>query len=384
MMHSPKYSGTILIYTMILVILWVLMATVILNVASELSNQFEVRNIETGLINMIQTKSDLTMKYARNLNENGNGFTDTISCPLSVTMSGATQVTNNFTTTLKNELWLGFCEGIHNSEPIRLYFNTGATDLEYAQFRDKEVVLSSVNPNNTFNDIDTTFIDISSSLPLTPDLIDDNFDSDNYQVYSTWTVLYPDIFVDDDVHARLRIYWYVIENSGPYNVFWSYDAMGQYIDENTYNQDNYNTTLSQTWSGYLYLDINNSHQITLFEIDKEIYNTSKELVVLSQFQSEEQTANLWYLQDNMTLASWTGNAFVFDFQERDYALFIENTSSGALLYQITWEEAGTGSGIYMNPLKDDDLSLFSYLWSHMFIGEWWSLIGADLELFGLK
>ena len=61
----------------------------------------------------------------------------------------------------------------------------------------------------------------------------------------------------------------------------------------------------------------------------------------------------------MSLSSSTGSAFDFDFTANDYALFIENTSSGALLYRITGETS-SGNDIYLNPLRDDDPSIFSY------------------------
>lgn len=369
---------------MILVLLGVFMATVILNVAAELSNEYEVRNIEVSLINMVQTKSDLTMKYARNVNSNGSWFIDNVGCPSSFTMSGTTQRTTWIVSALKNTFGLGYCEGTHAGNPVLLYFNTWATDLEYAQYQWREVTLNSTTTSNTFLDGDNTNIDIAASYPLVPDLIDDDFDSDDYMVYSTGTTLYPDVFVDDDVNSRLRTYGYIIEGSGPYNVFWSNDEMQNYIDNNSHNSDSYYTTLSSTSAGYLYLDVAASNRITLFELSKTDYNTTKEHIITSQLQSADQWAGIWYLQTNMTLASGTGSAYNFDFTTHDYAIFIENTSSWALLYQITWEQATTGSGIYINPLKDDDISLFSYLGSHMLISEGGRLIGTQLELFGLK
>ena len=377
-------TGTILIYTMILVILWVFMATVILNVAAELSSEYEIRNIEVSLINVIQTKSDLAMKYARTTNTNGSGFIDNVGCPSGFTMSGATQITTGINTDLKNELGVWFCEWTHAGNLVKLYFNSGATDLDYAQYEWREVSVNSGTTSATFLDSDSTFIDLAASFPLESDLIDDNFDSDDYRVYSTGTTLYPDIYADDDVDSRLKKYGYIIEGSWPYNVFWSNDAMIWYIEANTYNDDTYNTILTGISSWYLYFDVAADHRMRLFEIDKNNYNATNEIIVTNQTQGQIQTAGIGYLQNDMTLSSWTGSAYNFDFTIHDYAIFIENASTGALLYQITGQDAVTGSGIYLNPLKDDDASLFSYLGSHMIIGNRGELIGTQLELFGLK
>lgn len=360
------------------------MATVILNVAAELSSEYEIRNIEVSLINTIQTKSDLAMKYSTSVNSNGSGFIDTVWCPDSVDMIGTTQSTLGISTVLKNNLWVIFCQWVHAWENFEIYFNSGSTDLSYAQYKWVEVNINSSLTNNTFSDSDTTQIDVSSSFPLVADNIDDSFDSDNYKIFSTGSILYPDIFSDDDVEARLKTYWYVIENSEPYNVFWSNDEMQRYIDENTNNLDNYYNALGSTWSGYLYLDIAASHRIILFEISKSDYIEAKELRVTSQIQWPDASAGLWYLQQDMSLASGTGSAYIFDFTTHDYALFIDNTSSDALLYQITWEDALTGSWLYITPLKDDDTALYSFLGSHMLIGQDGNLIGTQLELFGLK
>ena len=50
MQKQSNNRGTVLVYTMVLVVLWVFMATVVLNVATELSVEYEKRNIEISLL----------------------------------------------------------------------------------------------------------------------------------------------------------------------------------------------------------------------------------------------------------------------------------------------------------------------------------------------
>jgi hypothetical protein len=86
---------------MVLVVLGVFMATVVLNVATELSIEYNNRNIEISLMNIIETKGDLSMKYSRKLNTSGSGFIDTLSCPENVSMSGSTLIDSDIDTELR-------------------------------------------------------------------------------------------------------------------------------------------------------------------------------------------------------------------------------------------------------------------------------------------
>jgi hypothetical protein len=66
------------------------MGLVILNLSIEIFNNNEYQNIIRKLSNNITYKANLAFKYSKLLNANGSGYTDLISCPTSVTMSGTT------------------------------------------------------------------------------------------------------------------------------------------------------------------------------------------------------------------------------------------------------------------------------------------------------
>ncbi len=385
MQYIKKTVGTVLVYTMILVVIGVFMATVVLNVATELSIEYDIRNIEISLMNTIQTKWDLAMKYARELNKTSTGFIDDIGCPTNITMSWSTARTTGINTDIHYLSWSILCKWTHNGSDLDFYFNPGYTDLKFAEYKWYQVLVSSSNKTATFSDSDSTFLDLTASYPLSPDNIDDDFDSDNYSIYSTGSVYYPDNYVDNDANSRLMNYGYIIENTGLYNIFWSNSTMEDYINKNTNNNDVLHAKLGDVSSGNLYLDINRSFTMTLYKISTNDYNTTKQIIIESKLTGTWELAWIWYLQNDLSLSSTkTGNEYNFDFTTSDYALFLENTSSWALLYRITWEVASTGSGIYLNPLQDDDTSILSYLWSHMLINEDGRLIGTQFEVFGLK
>jgi hypothetical protein len=69
------------------------MASAVLNVSVELSSQYEINKLEDSLSLNMREKSDVSMKYARLMNHDGNGFIDNISCPQDITMSGSTMRT---------------------------------------------------------------------------------------------------------------------------------------------------------------------------------------------------------------------------------------------------------------------------------------------------
>lgn len=53
-----------------------------------LMENLDMQNYNTKLHSNITEKADLAFRYDTFLNTDGNGFTDTIQCPDSVTMSG--------------------------------------------------------------------------------------------------------------------------------------------------------------------------------------------------------------------------------------------------------------------------------------------------------
>lgn len=360
------------------------MATVVLNIAIELSVEYEKKNIELSLRGIIKTKSDLTMKYARDTNDTGSGFVDILSCPTSITMDGPSAAPATFSTTLSYGTGQIFCQWIYDGSQLKLSFNLDISDLAFADYLWYQIVLNALNQSGVFPD-GTTF-SAAASYPLLPDGVDDNFDSDNYTAYSTGTIGYSSGYSDNDDDARKLMYGYIIENSGLYNIFWSNSWMKQYIAQNIWNNHPYFVKIGDSSATHLYLDIDSSFRLILYRIDKNQYDLTKEMIPTSTIYGTWEIASIGYLQSDLSLSpTKTGTwEYVFDFINHDYALFVENTATGSLLYRIRAEQASTNSGVYINPLKDQDPSIFSYLWSHLLIDEEGKLIGDQFELFGLK
>lgn len=386
MQYIKSLRATVLVYTMVLVVIWVFMATVVLNIAVQLSVEYDNRNIEVSMASIIKTKGDLSIKYSNDLNATWSGYVDILSCPTGITMSWTTVSPWVVDTTIRylDNSIVCHASAAHNGIDLNIFFNSDYNDLEFAQFDGSQIGVNSGSLVWVFSDSDSTTITIPNTWYYSSDMIDDNFDSDNYSTSSTWGTLYPDGYYDNDNDAKLMTYGYILEWSWLYNAFWSNTKIKQYIQANPNNLNGIHQTLWSTWSWYLKVDINGDHAMFLYEIDRDIYNDSNEMVVNSVLTGTWQSGGVWYLQDDLSIATGTGSAYNFNFIENDYALFIENTGSWALLYQIRWESSVTWSWIYINPIDDTDESVLSYLWSHVLVDDQWKLIWDMFEVFWLK
>ena len=370
-------KGTVLIYTLVLVFLSTIMATVIFNIAATLSSNSDLQNISSRLSRWVLSKWDLAIKYTKTLNSNGSWFVDNIWCPNSVTMSWASLRTTWISTTLTASWESIYCQGTHTAWDFLMYFNTGFTDVTYVEYDNDAVLISSGLWSRAFFDSDSTTIDFTGSLPLTPDGIDDNFNSDDYLVTSTGTTQYPNGFLDDDAKARKNIYGYVNPDAWFTNIFWSNLETSKYINNNPNNVDPLNEMIWAANSAYMKLDVNGSFRMRIYQFDKLEYAETKQLFSTWTLTSEELAWWIWYIQNNSGALSLsvakTWNEQEFDFVANDYAIFISSTSTWALLYNIS-AETPTGTGIYINPIDDSDDDVIKVLANDIVIaGAWWFL-----------
>ena len=154
------------------------------------------------------------------------------------------------------------------------------------------------------------------------------------------------------------------------------------IDENTNNNDNLNIKIWDVDSWVLHFDIDKPYFIKLVMFNKNKYIATNELVSLWTLDWSG-LAWIWYLQNNawvLSLSGWiTWNEYVFDFLNNDYALFIKNNWTGALLYQVTWETT-TGTWIYITPIDDSDSEIVRYIWNEILLDTDSRFVAKQTEL----
>lgn len=383
-------KAVVLVYILFLVTISVIFATILLNNNTYLLNISEMFEINSKLISNMDSDAKISVDLDREVNSNWNWYIDNMSCPnwSSVTMSWSVN-TASFWTTLVHS-WSIYCEWYYFWDSVKIYFNSWATDFSLAEYKWFTVSLSWWVWLSNFWDPDNTIINFSWYNYHTPDMYDDNFDSDNYSVTSVWTAstwtIYPNNYQDDDVLARKTLYWFVAPDFWYKKVFWNTTKSIKMIDQNKNNNDRLNIKLWDVSSWYLYLDVDKSYDIKLTVFDKNKYNQTNEL-----YRIQTLTGALWasigYLQNNSWVlwisSTKTWNEYTFDFVNNDYAIFLKSTSTWTLMYNIKWETS-TGTWIYINPIDDSNSKYFKYWWNEILIDATWNYISRESELFFKK
>lgn len=383
-------KAIVLIYVLFMVTISVIFATILLNNNSYLFNVSDLFEVDSKLLSNIDSDAYTSVQINSEKNTDGSWFIDNISCPwpASVTMSWTTNTATIWTTLVYSGSI--YCEWNYLWDSVKLYFNTWITDIVEAEYKWFILALSWWSWATDFWDTDNTFIDFSAYNYFVSDWIDDDFDSDNYMVTSTWNTstgtYYSSWYQDDDVFARKHFYWFISPDFWYKKVFWNTSSTLKMIDENTNNNDNLNTKIWNVTSGYLYFDVDSDFDIKLLKFDKWVYDETKELKVL-QSLNWALSASIWYLQNNAgTLdlsETITWNEYTFDFQNNDYALFVKSVWTWSLLYTISWFSS-TGTWIYINPIDDSATDSVRYLWNEILIDSSWKHISKETELFFKK
>ncbi len=226
-----------------------------------------------------------------------------------------------------------------------------------------------------FNDSDSTLISFWTEGTTWWDDLDDNFNSDDYRVSSTWTVMYPWDFQDDDVIPRLTVFWDVRDSKVYQNIFWTNYKTNDFIEGNNYNNDWLNVKIWDVSEGYFYLDLfsdspNINFDIKVYEFDRNAYKNEYTLLLKKSYEKKWMLKNSWYLEfdgTNLDLSTEkTANIMKFDFKNKDYALFLINNLDSNLSYRLTWED-NAWKKIYINAIDDSSIWYIKSLSNHMII-----------------
>lgn len=380
-----KKTWVILIYVLFLVTLSVIFATILLNNNSYLFNIDNYFNTELKLISNIDKEWKILVDINRELNLNWSWYIDNISCPSWTTISMSwTTNTNTIWSVLTNS-WLIYCLSTYDSKPLKLFFNTWITDFINAEYDGFTVSVTAWLWDATFSDSDNTLIDFSSYNYSIWDLYDDNLNSDNYMVTSTWNTstwtYYLDSFQDDDVLWRKNIFWYVDFEDWFKEVFWNTTKSLDIIEKNTNNNDSLNIKIWEVNNWVLYFDVDKDYDIQLFIFDKVKYDNTNELVLLSMFKKTSSLSWTGYLEKDLTLAPIIdpSTTYSFNFQNNLYAIFLKSITEDTLLYKINGLERTSLKWIYITPIDDSDSNIIKYLWNDIIIDEKWMFIAKEVE-----
>ena len=381
-----KKNAIVLIYVLFLVTISVIFASVILNNNAFLFNITSFFETDTKLHSNINSDSQISIDINSEVNNNGSGFIDNISCPWGANIIMSWSVNKSFVWTSLVNSGSILCEWTYQSNPLEIYFNTGYTDLVEANYNGYTVSLSSWLWDSIFGDSDNTLIDFSAYNYLVADWYDDDFNSDNYMITSTWNTstwtYYLNNFEDDDNQARKQFFGYVNLDFWYKKVFWNTSKVLKSIENNINNNDSLNEKIGDVSNWFLHFDIDKDSDIRLVKFNSVVYDDTNELISLESL-TWALNASIWYLQNNAWILSlsWgiTWNEYSFDFINNDYAIFLKSVWTGTLLYNITWE-TNTGTGIYINPIDDSVPNIVKYIWNEIIIDDLWRFISKELDL----
>lgn len=230
------HRGNVLIIALFLTNLAIVVGFVLVMRADSLVSGIENQERNFKLSKNVEEKARLTMRYEKAVNSDGSGFTNTKSCPATVTMSGTiVATTESKPTSAYRYGGQLFCSGTSASGTnLLISYSANGTNFSSGRFMNIQAFsLSGSDLTATFNDFKRTVVTFTP--PAGYSNIDINMDSDNYTPYSTGLVAYPNGYTDNDSEARRRIAGYVRQNLGWYNIFWNNKFTASYVSRNANN-----------------------------------------------------------------------------------------------------------------------------------------------------
>lgn len=189
----------------------------------------------------------------------------------------------------------------------------------------------------------------------------------------TWTLTSPyslsfqkPIIINDKfIKQRTNISWIISKNSWYNFIFWNNKEIRDFIDSNT-NNTWWILKLSNISTWYLYLDISDWFSWKILELNRNIYETQKRILKLSEYTFSNTWWIIGYLQNNNSINSViTWNEKIFDFKNKDYILFLSYSSwsFNNIRYNVKVFNNDL-SWVYINPIKDDTEKV-EYLWNYL-------------------
>ncbi len=395
-MIKVKNGWNILLYALFLIVIAVSIVYIIFSKSIQYITDIQFQRYSIKLNKNLQEKAEMAFKYNSYVNNNWSWFTDTRACPSEVTLSGTTESWTliNITNIVSYFDWNNiFCSWSSASWNLLIAYSDDF--LNYSEASYISTNFSNLNSDwiiniiwwNTFtwiyftwiiNNVEQSYISFTWWLNIS--WIDSNYNSDNYTVYSTWFINYPNWYIDDDVNARLTLYWYIEKWLWYYNIFWNNYLTNAYINNNPNNSDLIHEVIWNTSTWYLRLEVDNSCNIKIVEFNSWSYRATKELKEINEWKWSSFTWAIWYISQNgsgaIYLNSNTWSAKIFNFKSKDYAIFLSfswnltNTWATLLRYKLRAENSDWKK-IFISPIDD---SLF---WNSNGWTKWWVVMGLS-------
>ncbi len=383
MLLSKKWS--VFVYTLVLITLSVSMAMIVVTNVAILNNTFWDNQLAQTLQKWFVNQIQFLQNRHQFFNSDWGGFVDNFWCPNNLVMSGSINRTTGINTQYFSSGGQMICRGEFNSQDLDLIFTSDYSTFQTAVLGSWD----SVNLNgeyaktadSNFSDSDSSLLSFDSSY-YNPDGIDDNFNSDDATAQSSTGNVYASWFLDNDADAK--IYWVgVVDTNDEWkSIFWNNTKISDYIDENTNNVISQTPNMA-TASWVLFFETDTPVELRITEFRKADFDQYGELVPIDKNQLSISTGS-WFLQNDGTFSQViTNDEIVFDFVEKNYAIFLKNSETQVAKYTFHFEN-NLGQKIIIFPIADHINNVFSYLWYKIIINSSGRYIYKLQEIFTSK
>lgn len=384
-MFSINKKWNVFLYSVIFVWIAMTLSYIIFTNNNIFLNTVDYQRYELKLTKNINNAAILAFKYNTYFNSDGEWFSGVLNCPPEVSLSWTTaswiiQTINNFEISFDDIRDIFYCSWSNSSWSLQIYYDNNYLSFTWTSYSLWTIYSLSrdwLTYKWSVDDIDNSIISFTSWTWISN--IDNNMNSDDYRIFSTWNILYPGWKYDNDTDGRQLLYWYIDKFSWYYNTLWINDKWTNYIENNTNNTWWFVYTPLQIGSWFINLYTDNPSEIKLIEFNKDLFNSSKELKKINEYNLISSTWSQWFLSfswDTLSLVSSTWSASFFDFINKDYWLFISFTwtnisdSSYTLRYKIKAFDSDL-KPIYIVPINDTNPDKFTFFSQDIIIMNWY-------------
>ncbi|MDD2907067.1 MAG: discoidin domain-containing protein [Candidatus Gracilibacteria bacterium] len=165
-MNSKNKKGSIFIYVLILINVALIIGYVVFNNTYILNNNINIGKNAEEVFLKLSDKANINIESVRQYNKNGGGFSDALSCPTNITMSGTVSTGAILETGINSEMRYDFgtvyCYFTFNGTEGRIYFDDTTQDFSTVYYGTelKDIVNNAFTPGGT---IDNSSISATAS-----------------------------------------------------------------------------------------------------------------------------------------------------------------------------------------------------------------------------
>ncbi|ATU05818.1 hypothetical protein BKN14_05310 [Candidatus Gracilibacteria bacterium HOT-871] len=386
-----KKEASVVLYVLVLVFFAMTLVYIVASSMSEYSNKIALSDINEQEKAILSQNAMLNLEYDKKLNSDGGGFLDAKSCPTLITTNdkGVTIGTNKLILS-KGEGELVGSGKYYCAFGTSLFLNFSKWNDSSISKEEKEKMKDFFIPDgNVFDKVYSieggslkSFIINGNSFlnPLRPtekfslvfsglnDNLDDNINSDDYNVYSKkengYFYYYPNKIYDNDADARTHILGIITEETDKENIFLSNEISEKMIENNKNNEE----PIKEGEAGILgYINAKKIMQVDSGKMSIKFHKDIKATDVEYEIFERSKDGGDWQAKSAFSDLE----NFDFDFNKNYYKIFLKKKNKDLKLKGLSYElsvanKTFAGDLVYINPIDDSKDGIIEIYQAHVF------------------